>query len=173
VNFRLLVATLVAAFAVLFGACGLPFGSDEAPPPTIPGSHQAIEVEVFRGSEGSVLVLVPVTIGGQGPFTFALDTGSSRTVLDCDLVEELALEVTGEGSSVTGVTGASAAREIQIETWRIGQVELPPMRVIEIDLACGETGAAQFRGLLGSDVMSLFGSVTVDFEDETLLLGEP
>lgn len=171
-NVRLVVVTLLAVLGVLASGCGLPFSGDEAPPATIPGSTRAIEVDVVRGPAGSVLVLVPVTIGGQGPFTFALDTGSSRTVLDCDLVEELALDVTSEDQSVTGVTGASVAREIQVESWSVGHIELPAMRVIEIDLICGETGRTQFRGLLGSDVLSLFGSVTVDFEDETLLLGE-
>lgn len=165
-----MLLAFVAGVALTSG-CGFPF-DDDSPPPTVPGSERAVEVRVARSGEGSVLVLVPVTISGQGPFLFALDTGSSRTVVDCDLVTELELEVTDEIEGVTGVTGATSAREVAIESWAIGHVELPPMHVIEVDLVCGETGSAQFRGLLGSDVLSRFGLFTVDYEAGTLLLGE-
>lgn len=170
--FRLpgMLLALVAGVALSSG-CGLPF-DDDATPPTIAGSERAVEVRVARSGEGSVLVLVPMTISGEGPFLFALDTGSSRTIVDCDLVSELDLEVTDEVEGVTGVTGVTSAREVAIESWAIGHVDLPPMHVIEVDLVCGETGSAQFRGLLGSDVLSLFGVFTVDYEAGTLLLGE-
>ena len=44
----------------------------------------------------NTMIVVPVTINGAGPFDFLLDTGSSDTVVDRRLAEELHLPSAGE-----------------------------------------------------------------------------
>lgn len=63
--------------------------------------------------------------------------------------------------------GTSDPDAYEVSDWRIGEIELPDSVVLAIDLA---GGGAEFDGLFGSDVLSNFGSVTVDYEDEVLRL---
>lgn len=141
-------------------------------PIDLPEGPETVELRVLEGAGGSVLVLIPVTIEGEGPFLFALDTGASQTLLDSSLVEELGLEVTGEVGPVTGIVGAATADEVQIESWSIGNVSLPPSTAVGLEMTAGSSGNVEFRGLLGADILRRFGVVTLHFEREELILGE-
>jgi hypothetical protein len=54
-------------------------------------ADEAIPLEVVTGPRGSVLAFVPVFIDGQGPVLFALDTGSSETLIDRGVAEDMGL----------------------------------------------------------------------------------
>ncbi|MEU0116244.1 aspartyl protease family protein [Streptomyces bobili] len=45
------------------------------------------------------MVLVPITIQGEGPFTFVLDTGASASAVDDDVAREPNLPEQGNGAS--------------------------------------------------------------------------
>ncbi len=62
-----------------------------------------IEVEIDIGTR---LVKVPVTVNGQGPFTFDLDTGASATTITPQLAESLGIKTRqGDRSEARGVGG--------------------------------------------------------------------
>jgi hypothetical protein len=150
------------------GLTGEPTADPTVEPPQ-DGEDLEVPLEIVEGAEGAVLAFVPVMIAGEGPFSFALDTGASNSVIDEGIAAELGLEQVGEPRDVTGVTGDAEAVTVQIRSWETGGVDLGARPVIVIDLS-GPGHSAGIEGLLGSDVLSAFGAVTVDYDAQVLRL---
>jgi predicted aspartyl protease len=133
------------------------------------GGELRVPLQVVEGQGGSVLAFVPITIDGQGPYRFALDTGASRSLVDQNIAEQLDLPVVARNQPVTGVGGAAQADVVEIEDWRLGDVQLPQTRAATLPLP-GPGGEAAFGGLLGSDILSQYGAITVDYDEGVLIL---
>lgn len=125
---------------------------------------EKVDLRVDTGSWG-VFAFADVFIDGKGPYNFIVDTGASNSVVDWPLVEKLRIKTIGKPLSVTGITCRGAAARIRMSDWRVGGVELPRTEIRAIDMP-----ADGVDGLLGSDVLSTFGSITVDYDGERLLL---
>jgi predicted aspartyl protease len=117
---------------------------------------------------GGVFAFARVFIGRHGPFTFTVDTGASHSVVDFDVVRKLGLRTIGEPLTVTGITCRGQAGRLRMRKWRVGRVRLPAMEIQTIDMPDPGGGV---DGLLGSDVLSTFGAITVDYPAERLVLG--
>jgi hypothetical protein len=151
-------------------------GAEELPEPTgeptveppEEGADLEAPLEVVEGPDGSTLAFVVVHIGEEGPYSFAIDTGASNSVIDRSVAEELELEVVGEAQGVMGVTGATEAVRVQVTDWRAGDVDLGARPIIALDL--GSDGGHGLQGLIGSDVLSEFGAITVDYTAGVLRL---
>ncbi|HJT76824.1 MAG TPA: retropepsin-like aspartic protease [Gemmataceae bacterium] len=132
------------------------------------GGGQAVPMLVLRGPGGETLALVPIFINGQGPFAFALDTGASHSLVDHTIAEQLGLRVSGPGVKMTGVVAGARAEQVRVDQWRVGDVPLPAHTLVTLDLpeADKETG---LHGLLGSDMLSQFEVITVDYQHQRLL----
>ncbi|HVK82168.1 MAG TPA: retroviral-like aspartic protease family protein [Verrucomicrobiae bacterium] len=93
-------------------------------------------------------VVAPVTVNGEGPFRFIVDTGANRSVLSQSLADRLGLTPEGEGQvhSVHGVTLAPLARvqALQYGDLALGTAAMP---VLQGPMLAGE------HGLLGVDGM--------------------
>lgn len=138
---------------------------------TSPGAAREVPLRVVE-QDGRTLAFVPVTIEGEGPFKFALDTGASTSVVDDDVADRVGLEPTGERRSVSGVLGSGQVPVAQVGQWEVGDVRLDRGEVTVIDLGpLGEGGSIQ--GLLGSDMLSGFGSITIDYDDSVLTIPAP
>src|SRR3954453_17953934 len=87
---------------------------------------------VKRGK--AVLALVPVTINGKGPFTFALDTGASRSLIDSRAARRLAAPKKGSAGKIAGVNGVKKAALVKIEAWRVGQIKLPATTIVSTNI---------------------------------------
>jgi predicted aspartyl protease len=131
------------------------------PPPT-----REVKLRVDSGSFG-VFAFARVFIGGKGPFTFTVDTGASHSVIDFDLVRKLRIRTIGAPLTVTGITCRGQAARIRVSHWRVGRVALPAREIQTIDMPDPGGGV---DGLLGSDILSTFGAVTVDYAGERLVL---
>jgi predicted aspartyl protease len=132
---------------------------DQAPP--------TVGLRIVSGP-GGVFAFARVFIHGKGPFTFTVDTGASHSVVDYDLVRKLGLRTVGEPLTVTGITCRGQAGRLRMGKWRVGPVSLPAAEIQTIDMPDPGGGV---DGLLGSDVLSTFGAITVDYRGERLLLG--
>ncbi|KUO19255.1 retropepsin-like aspartic protease [Streptomyces dysideae] len=121
---------------------------------------------------GLTLAFIPVSIEGEGPFMFALDTGASTSVVDDDVADRVGLEPTGERRSVSGVLGSGKVPVAQVDQWDVGNIRLDPGEVTVIDLGSPTDGGG-IQGLLGSDVLSDFGSITIDYDDGVLTIPAP
>lgn len=136
---------------------------------TTPGlkGGKAIEVEIIKAKGNETAVLVPVYIRGKGPFPFLVDTGATQSLISPKLVRRLHIRVVGRSDDVTGIGGKATAKSIAVDDWRAGRVVLPRQKIVTLDTK----GVAGRGGLLGSDVLSEFGKVLVDYKREKLVFG--
>jgi predicted aspartyl protease len=129
---------------------------------------RSVKLRVLSGP-GGVFAFLRVYIGGRGPFAFTVDTGASHSVVDFDVVRRLGLKTIGAPVEVTGITCRGEAGRLRMARWRAGTVRLPAGEIQTIDMP-DPGGGIEIDGLLGSDVLSTFGAITVDYEGERLFL---
>lgn len=165
---RLLLLPLAFLLA-LASACGggasqgakASSGSGSKPAYTLP-------IDVVTHDKAT-LVLVPVTIQGHGPYTFMLDTGSSVSSIDQSLAKKLGLARTGQSKTVRGVASKTKVPLVKVKSWTLGKhAKLRPEEITAVQLP--ESPGAELQGLLGSDQLSGFGAVTIDYPGEKLRL---
>lgn len=159
---RLIVLTgLVGSFVlVAFTGWGL------ASTPTA-HSTSTVPLVILKARDGEVLALARVVIHGRA-FPFLVDTGSSKTLVDVALARRLHLKQVGKPIKVTGVGCSEAASKVRISRWSIGGQALPNIIATKSTIA-GADGKA--FGLLGSDVLSKFGTISIDYAHGSLTLG--
>ena len=155
------LAGLVGSF-VLFAFTG--WGNAAVPP-----AHAAATVPlvILKAKDGETLALARVMVHGRA-FPFLIDTGSSSTLVDVALARKLHLKTIGRPIKVTGVGCSETAREVRLSRWSIGGQPLPS--IVGTSSIIAGTGGKAF-GLLGSDVLSHFGAVNLDYAHRQLTLG--
>jgi predicted aspartyl protease len=124
-------------------------------------------VRILRGAQGSVTVLMPVTINGQGPFTFALDTGAATSLVDTAVAAQAGLSTTGTVQTISGVGGVEQAVPVRIQSWSSGPITLPAITASAAQLPTTRRGGG-LQGLVGSDVWNTIGGFTLDYRTGTL-----
>ena len=160
-------ALALLALAPLVAGCGLrslPFTGGAADGKTV-----TVPATIRHGADGATLVIVDVTINGKGPYPFALDTGASLTLLDQPLARQLGLPVTGPQQDITGVGGAERVTPVAVTSWAVGGATLPARTITSAPIA-GIHRSAGVEGLLGSDVLSSFSAVTIDYAASAVIL---
>ena len=105
-------------------------------------------VTVKAAQDKSSRMTVPVTVNGQGPFDFVVDTGSNRTVIADSLAAQLQLPAGGI-IQVSSATGVEAAPSALIRTLGVGGRETANVQAPV--LLQSNLGAA---GLLGIDAVA-------------------
>jgi predicted aspartyl protease len=134
-----------------------------------PRAHAAatIPLVILKAKDGETLALARVAIHGRS-FPFLIDTGSSKTLVDVALARTLHLTTVGKPIKVTGVGCSEAASKVRLSRWSIGGQTLPNI-VATNSVIAGANGKA--FGLLGSDVLSHFGTISIDYAHGVLTLG--
>jgi len=121
---------------------------------------------------GQVSEMVNVCIAGRGPYPFVLDSGAGESIIDRRLATQLRLARDGSPTEFGGVGCTGSAQPVGITAWSVAGVTLAPQEVTAATLP-DFGGAGQPVGLLGSDVLSRFGAVRLDFTTQTLTFGGP
>lgn len=112
-----------------------------------------------------------VTIGGDGPFRFLLDTGSESTIIDNSLARRLAL-VPAYRVSLATAAGSTLVPAATVPRMTIGAVAADAVEVLWHDLSLPAFRDAQVDGILGNNVLSQFDYV-LDFKKRALMLASP
>jgi hypothetical protein len=121
---------------------------------------------------GQVAELVNVCINGRGPYPFIIDSGAGESIIDAHLAATLHLAHIGSRSEFSGVGCTGKAQPVGMTSWSVAGVPLTPQTLTAATLP--DFGiAGQPVGLLGSDVLSRFGAVRIDFAAQTLTFGGP
>jgi hypothetical protein len=161
---RLLV---VAVFAIIMlVACGGSSGTSDSHASS--GGGMTVRAKVLKGQNNATAVFVPVSINGQGPFLFAIDTGSSKTVVDTALASRLGLPDLGPvPGGITGVASSTSAIKTRLSHWKLGTHQLAADTAVAIQLPQHKAGGG-LDGLLGSDELSKYKTVTIDYAGQTV-----
>ena len=133
------------------------------------GAHAAstIPLVILKAKDGETLALAKVIVHGRA-FPFLIDTGSSKTLVDDALAKKLHLKTVGRPIKVTGVGCSEGARKVRLNRWSIGGQALP--NIVATSSVIAGSGGKAF-GLLGSDVLSHFGIISIDYAHGQLTLG--
>jgi hypothetical protein len=121
---------------------------------------------------GQVAETVNVCIGGQGPFPFVVDSGAGESVIDAHLAARLHLADVGPPTEFDGVGCTGHSEVVAVTSWSVAGAALAPQSLTAATLPDFGTQGLPV-GLLGSDVLSRFGAVRLDFSAQTLTLGGP
>lgn len=151
------VAFVLGAFAVA-GPAIARGGGRKLKPVTVP-------MKVFR-AKGQVLAAVRIVIHHH-PFVFLVDTGASSVVLASSIAQYFHLKPVGPPVPVIGVGGGSVSQPVRLSGWRIGSRRLPATTAATESVVL----VPGIAGLLGSNVLSRFGRVTLDYRHGRLKLG--
>ncbi len=158
----LLLWCLAVCCAVGLSACSIEIGQ-----PQIVGAKDAINVpiQVQHLGDGGVNILIAIVIDGQGPFTFVVDTGAESSLIDTTTAANLHLQRAGRAHEIGGIGGSEQAIPVAINRWAMGpqsQVRLPPSTVDSASVQ--DLSGSNTVGLLGSDVLSQFGNITINYD---------
>jgi hypothetical protein len=128
-----------------------------------------ITVSTTAGQTGE---MINVCIAGHGPYPFVIDSGAGETVIDAELANRLHLPSTGPATAIEGVGCTADSHSVMVDSWSAAGAPLVAQTITAAHLPdFGIKG--QPVGLLGSDVLSRFGAVRIDFGAQTLTLGGP
>jgi predicted aspartyl protease len=161
---RFIVASLVCAV----GLVGVTGGVASASPVQAHTAQATIPIVVVKTRSGATAALVRVYIHGH-LVPMLIDTGATVSVLNTTAARRLHLRKVGKRHKFCGVTGCALASHVRVSNWNVGGVEPLPTVVISSSPIAG-LNKTPF-GLLGSDVLSKFGYITIDYAAKTLTLG--
>ena len=140
----------------------------EPPPPLLvhgTGAKQVI-LTVSKSSQAASISLT-ASFHNLGAYPFIVNTGSPRSSIASDLVKSLGLPAAGNGVASPGL-GCRAERLVESGTWSIGQLSLPAERLVS---SSGQFLQPGVGGAIGSDLLSSYGSVVIDYRTGLLWLG--
>jgi predicted aspartyl protease len=114
-------------------------------------------------ADGSIVV--PVTIGGTGPYRFVIDTGTSRSVISSRLSQALRLAVVAKTLMVTPA-GRDVAYIVRLEDLVVGA---RPVAGVSAAVMAADRYAAgqQVDGLIGQDVLAS-AVYTIDYQQRAV-----
>ncbi len=121
---------------------------------------------------GQVAETVDICIDGQGPYPFILDSGAGQSTIDAGLAHRLHLVADGAASEFAGVGCTGTAQPVSVGTWSLSGVTLATQQLTAATLP-QMGGKNEPVGLLGSDVLSRFGGVRINFDPGALVLPGP
>ncbi len=166
IGWRFTALAFLAALTLLLAACSVTIEPAAVSSPTANGSV-TIPVQVKQGDNDATLVTVPVTIQGQGPFNFVIDTGASVSLIDQPIARQLGLAAAGAPQSIAGIGGVSQATPVHVSDWHMDRINLPTITAVSANLisSARHVGA---QGLIGSDIWRRFGTISINFAAQTL-----
>ncbi|THD56169.1 retroviral-like aspartic protease family protein [Phenylobacterium sp.] len=137
-------APLSRAFAQPISSVQLPSDTATEPP-----------TRVDTGHDGYEHMLAPVTINGQGPFQFLMDTGANTSVISRDLAQRLMLAGT-EPARLHTIVGVRERPGVIIDRLQVGQRSRKAVRAATLPLTSGIDGVLGVDWLDGQRLVLAF-----------------
>ncbi|HXG81877.1 MAG TPA: retroviral-like aspartic protease family protein [Sphingomicrobium sp.] len=159
----MLVSHWVAAGIVL---AAVPVAAEQQPSVPAASPAQAIDTttvtdEIALGRDLGDRMTVAVSVAGQGPYRFLVDTGSERTVISRQLANRLRLDG-GQGAILHSVFGVTGIDTVHIPDLRVSGSKMSVANAPALDAS--HIGA---DGMLGTDSLRS-QRVLFDFKAQTM-----
>lgn len=122
--------------------------------------------------DASILTLVPLCVDGHGPFPFVLDTGAPSTLFDTHFLDFVRLGADAPPEILHQPGCATVLLHVSVPRWSVGPVGLNTQSVAVVRMP-GFGLSGQPMGLLGSDVLSRFGAIRIDYLARLLTVAGP
>ena len=132
--------------------------------------QQAKEVIRFRLRDGYLMV-VQTMVNGAGPFSFLVDTGTTRTVIDPELALQLQAPAVGE-VPVTTVLHYRQDKLVRLQDVQLGDASVSSLGAMVDKLTRQKMLAPGIRGVLGEDFLSRFDFL-IDYKQRSMQFGVP
>jgi predicted aspartyl protease len=160
---------LMAGFvAGVLASCG--GGRQGAPRRVSSARTVSVPLIVYR-SHGALVALVRVILEGRA-YYFVVDTGAARTIIDAQIARRLGLRADGSPREFATAGCEVRAQPVVLARWRLGDAYFLTTTVFTQRLLIPRSlSGVRLGGLLGSDVLSRFGRVTIDLIHRRLILG--
>jgi len=122
----------------------------------------------LAGSEKPI-IMVETEVNGKGPFSFAVDTGASMTVISEHLAETLDISkktaTPKKGQCCGGEIGTAVTT---VESLQVGSVEAKDINVALVDLtAISKAVGMDLEGIIGYNFMKDY-SVIIDYPQQEI-----
>ena len=150
------------------------------PPPSVVRGRASVRLPGFIAAEqpqatlplvianfgGTAVASIPVSIGTRR-LNLELDSGAEASTIRRSVAAGLPLSTETDQARIVGVGGGVTAALELVDAWSAESVRLVPQDVAVLDLPSfpGDPGP---DGLLGSDVLSQFRVVAIDYRDAAL-----
>ncbi|MDR3528619.1 MAG: retroviral-like aspartic protease family protein [Rhizomicrobium sp.] len=145
------------ATAVLAGSSALA----QTVVPPVPGAPPDDAARIATEDDAAARMVIPVMIGGRGPFRFVVDTGADRSVIADDVALQLGL-IRGNDVTVQGVVRSYNSRFVAVADLTFGSSQRRNLSMPVLPRLYMEAD-----GYLGLDAVD--GSrVTLDFQNRSL-----
>jgi gag-polyprotein putative aspartyl protease/Aspartyl protease len=163
------VALVVGLASLLSSGCGAS-GAGESSGSMRASGGVTVPLRLYR-SQAYVKAFVKLTLEGH-PYYFVVDSGAAATIVDARIAGRLGLRDDGSPREFAAFGCRVASQPVAIPNWRLGQLHMPAgtMFMQTLRIAHALPGI-RIAGLLGSDVLSRFGTVTIDYTHRQLILG--
>jgi predicted aspartyl protease len=128
----------------------------------------------FAVSPKRPLITVQVELNGRGPFTFAVDTGASASVISPEAAKRAGMTSSAGSVTLKGAGGAAGPATLgSASILTLGGVAREALRpvVVEFLPRISEAAGAPLDGIVGADVLSR-GRLTIDFPRSMLWLDD-
>lgn len=113
--------------------------------------------------------MVQLMVNGKGPYAFVLDTGSPSLLVMQSLVDELGLEVVGSDELESPMQGTPVEVDVvRVESIALGAAAVGDLEAMVLDMEGHGLGS----GVVGPVLFREHGALTLDFESNTIALGE-
>lgn len=111
-------------------------------------------------------IVVPVTLNGEGPFFFMLDTGATHTVMAHQTLEKLGLMADPERQVLLrGLSGVKPIPTVLVRTMQAGAMQFNEIRMPVLDAPI----LSGVDGVIGNDTLGRH-RVTADFAADQILI---
>ncbi|HUE41350.1 MAG TPA: retropepsin-like aspartic protease [Chthoniobacterales bacterium] len=128
------------------------------------------ETPIRLANPAKPLILVEIHANGRGPFQFAIDTGTSTTVIAPELAQVLGVQTSPVGAGATGGAPVDFFAG-SLQSFQLGGARIDNMAVVVADFFTMLNSAigAKLDGIVGYNFLRNY-KVVIDYPGETLTL---
>lgn len=137
------------------------------------GQNYELQMEFAEGPipfqlRGGFLIVIDVKIGPLSGLKFILDTGTTHSVLDTKTADKLSLA--RQDATVLNFNRQLKIGWSYVPDFQIGSLHIHNLRMMVASLRDSSDFADTVDGIIGLDVLGLYKSVRINFDDQLLTL---